>query len=85
MKTPIVESMAVWASLGFFILWLMEFGLVSFQESYWLLMFCLSCLLGFLLLRKRRNAEPVLSKYVPEKKESKPKTTIKPSIKKKQK
>lgn len=83
MKTPLFESMLGWASLGFFALWIMEIQRTEFKDSYWLIMLCLSCLLAFQYLRRKRNAEPMLSKYVPEKKQAKPKETIKPSIKKK--
>jgi hypothetical protein len=83
MKTPLFESMLGWASLGFFALWIMEIRRTEFKDSYWLIMLCLSCLLAFQYLRRKRNAEPMLSKYVPEKKQAKPKETIKPSIKKK--
>jgi hypothetical protein len=82
MKTPLVESLVGWATLGFFILWVMEFRRTQFQESYWLLMLSLSCLLGFQYLRYRRGAVPLLDKYDP-KKEVKPKATVKPSLKKK--
>ncbi|WP_162794109.1 hypothetical protein [Runella rosea] len=82
MKTPLVESLVGWATLGFFILWIMEFRRTQFQESYWLLMLSLSCLLGFQYLRYRRGAVPLLDKYDP-KKEVKPKPTVKPSLKKK--
>lgn len=66
MKTPWVEVVLGWASLGFFVIWILEIQRVSFVDSYWLIMLCLSCLLGFFYLRRRRNATPVLSKYVPE-------------------
>ncbi|MFN8349154.1 MAG: hypothetical protein U0X91_29410 [Spirosomataceae bacterium] len=84
MKTPFAESMLGWASLGFFVLWILEIRRTEFKDSYWLIMLCLSCLLAFQYLRRRRNAEPMLSKYVPEdKKQTKPKAVIKPSLKKK--
>jgi hypothetical protein len=85
MKTPLLESILGWASLGFFVLWIMEIRRTEFKDSYWLIMLCLSCLLAFQYLRRKRNAEPMLSKYTPENKEAKakPKATIKPSIKKK--
>lgn len=85
MKTPLFESMLGWASLGFFVLWIMEIRRTEFKDSYWLIMLCLSCLLGFQYLRRRRGAEPMLSKYTPENQPTKPKAkaTIKPSIKKK--
>lgn len=84
MKTPLAESMLGWASLGFFVLWIMEIRRTEFKDSYWLIMLCLSCLLAFQYLRRKRNAEPMLSKYTPEeKKQNKPKTVLKPSIKKK--
>lgn len=82
MKTPLVESLVGWAALGFFILWVMEFRRTQFQESYWLLMLSTSFLFGFLYLRNRRGAVPILEKYDP-KKEKKPKATVKPSLKKK--
>ncbi|WP_428665113.1 hypothetical protein [Runella sp.] len=81
MKTPLVESLVGWATLGFFILWVMEFRRTEFQESYWLLMLSLSCLLGFQYLRYRRGAVPLIDPET--KKEAKPKATVKPSIKKK--
>lgn len=85
MKTPLLESMLGWASLGFLVLWVMEIRRTEFKDSYWLIMLCLSCLLAFQYLRRKRNAEPMLSKYTPENKQAttKPKATIKPSIKKK--
>jgi len=69
MKTPFFEQMLGWASLGFLVLWILEIQRVDFVDSYWLLMLCLACLLGFQYLRRRRNAEPMLSKYVPKEKQ----------------
>ncbi len=81
MKTPLVESLAGWAALGFFILWIMEIRRTQFQESYWLLMLFLSCLLGFQYMRYRRGVGR--NKVAEDKKEEKPKATVRPSIKKK--
>jgi hypothetical protein len=86
MKTPLVESLLGWTSLGFFALWILEFRRTEFVDSYWLLMLCLACLWSFQYLRRKRGAEPLLSKYTPENRQQKPKqpkATIKPSIKKK--
>ncbi len=75
-----IESLLGWASLGFLILWILEIRRVPFKDSYWLIMLCLACLLGFQYMRYKRGAEPII-KNLPETK----KQTIKPSIKKKKK
>jgi hypothetical protein len=77
----IIESLAGWATIGFFILWLLEIRRVAFKDSYWLIMLCLASLLLFQYLRSKRNAEPIMKNLkVPYNK-----PTIKPSLKKKKK
>ena len=79
-KSKFLESMLGWASLGFLVLWVLEIRRVAFKDSYWLIMLCLACLLGFQYMRYKRGAEPLI-KNIPEPK----KPVIKPSIKKKNK
>ncbi|MFN4144243.1 MAG: hypothetical protein ACK4GN_00345 [Runella sp.] len=85
MKTPWIEATVGWLSLGFLVIWVLEFRRTDFQNSYWALMLFLSCLLGFLLLRKSRNARPVLTDYTPENRALKKgqKAKVKPSKTKK--
>ncbi|MEZ4901911.1 MAG: hypothetical protein R2822_09210 [Spirosomataceae bacterium] len=71
MKTPWLEIVLGWSSMGFFVIWILEIQRVDFVNSYWLLMFSLACLLSFQFLRRKRNAEPMLAKYVPEIKKEK--------------
>jgi hypothetical protein len=77
----LIESMAGWATIGFFVLWLLEIQRVAFKDSYWLIMFCLASLLLFQYLRHKRNADPLMKDMEIRQRKS----SIKPALKKKKK
>jgi hypothetical protein len=52
-KPTVLKSLLGWATLGFFILWLLEIRRVSFQESYWLIMLFLAFLMSYAYLRHK--------------------------------
>ncbi|WP_128545006.1 hypothetical protein [Larkinella soli] len=69
----ITETLLISASIGCFILWIMEFRRTgSFGEHYWLIMLCLAFLLGFQYVRTQRlnrsGQGPVVTFKQPKKK-----------------
>jgi len=53
-KMKLSEILLLAAAAGFLTIWIAEFQRTSFAESYWLLMLCLSFLLGFQYVKNRR-------------------------------
>ena len=54
MKLKLSETLILAAAAGFLILWIAEFQRTTFADSYWLLMLCLGCLLGFQYVKNKR-------------------------------
>ncbi len=54
MKLKLGEVLLLAGGAGFLILWIAEYQRTSFAESYWLLMLCLGCLLGFQFVKNKR-------------------------------
>jgi ABC-type transporter Mla subunit MlaD len=52
-KLTVLKSVLGWATLGFFILWILEIGRVSFQESYWLVMLFVASLMTYAYVRHK--------------------------------
>ncbi|AQG78337.1 hypothetical protein [Spirosoma montaniterrae] len=62
MKLKLSEILILAGAAGFLIIWIAEYQRTSFAESYWLLMLCLACLLGFQFIKNRRlEREKVVS------------------------
>jgi cell division protein FtsW (lipid II flippase) len=77
----IIESMAGWATIGFFMIWLLEIRRTAFKDSYWIIMLSVACLLIFQYLRKDREAPALMNGMeIPQRKPA-----VKPSVKKKKK
>lgn len=54
MKLKLGEVLLLAGGAGFLILWIAEYQRTSLAESYWLLMLCLGCLLGFQFVKNKR-------------------------------
>jgi hypothetical protein len=56
MNSKLIKSLLLAGAVGFFLLWFLEFRRTSLADSYWLMLLCLTCLLGFQYYRLRQAA-----------------------------
>ncbi len=76
MKLKLGEVLLLAGGAGFLILWIAEYQRTSFAESYWLLMLCLGCLLGFQFVKNKRlerekAVSPTIKQMVDDRKKKK--------------
>lgn len=76
MRLKLGEVLLLAGGAGFLILWIAEYQRTSFAESYWLLMLCLGCLLGFQFVKNKRlerekAVSPTIKQMVDDRKKKK--------------
>ncbi len=76
MKLKLGEVLLLAGGAGYLILWIAEYQRTSFAESYWLLMLCLGCLLGFQFVKNKRlerekAVSPTIKQMVDDRKKKK--------------
>ncbi len=76
MKLKLPEILLLAAAGGFLVIWIAEYQRTTFGESYWLLMLCLSSLLGFQYVKNRRlerekAVSPTIKQMVTDRKKKK--------------
>ncbi len=84
MNPTLIKTLLIAGAIGFFILWLLEYQRAGIADSYWLILLCISCLLGFQYYRIRQGTTGIPTGAKPkEPADSAPKKTVAPKRKKK--